>query len=127
MLTGLRTRIDPSPAVFLEIFLVTMIFGLMGKVGGTAIAAVLFGETWASELCLGTLAQTKGLMEVVVLAVLLEHDVLRLPRSRLDADGRHQHGARDAVDAPLAPRRKTEPETERGGEAIVTVPERGRS
>jgi hypothetical protein len=31
MLTGLRTRIDPSPAVFLEIFLVTMIFGLMGK------------------------------------------------------------------------------------------------
>jgi Kef-type K+ transport system membrane component KefB len=69
MLAGLRARIDLSSAVFAEILLVTTIIGIIGKVGGTAITARLFGETWRSALCLGTLAQTKGLMEVVVLTI----------------------------------------------------------
>jgi Kef-type K+ transport system membrane component KefB len=78
MLTGLRTRIDPSSAIFVEILLVTTILGIVGKVGGTAIAAALFGESWSFALCLGTLAQTKGLMEVVVLTVLLEHNIISI-------------------------------------------------
>jgi Kef-type K+ transport system membrane component KefB len=76
MLTGLRTRIDPSSTVFLEILLVTTVAGIVGKVGGTAITGVFFGETWYSALCLGTLVQTKGLMEVVVLTILLEQDMI---------------------------------------------------
>jgi Kef-type K+ transport system membrane component KefB len=76
MLTGLRTQIDPSSSVFVEILVVTTVLGVIGKVGGTAIVAVFFGERWASALCLGTLVQTKGLMEVVVLTVLLEHGVI---------------------------------------------------
>jgi Kef-type K+ transport system membrane component KefB len=76
MLTGLRTQIDPSSSVFVEILLVTTVLGFVGKVGGTAIAAVIVGETWSSAICLGTLVQTKGLMEVVVLTVLLEHGMI---------------------------------------------------
>jgi Kef-type K+ transport system membrane component KefB len=78
MLTGLRTRIDPSSAVFVEILLVTTVLGVVGKVGGTAITAALVGETWSSALCLGALVQTKGLMEVVVLTILLEHDIISI-------------------------------------------------
>lgn len=76
MLTGLRTRIDPSSAAFVEILLMTTVLGIVGKVGGTAITAVLVGETWSSALCLGALVQSKGLMEVIVLTVLLEHGVI---------------------------------------------------
>jgi Kef-type K+ transport system membrane component KefB len=128
MLTGLRTRIDPSSAVFLEIFLVTMILGFVGKVGGTAIAAVLFGETWSSALCLGTLAQTKGLMEVVVLTVLLEHEIISITAfSALTLMAVISTALVMPVARLLLPRTKTEPGTERGGEAIVTVSERARS
>jgi Kef-type K+ transport system membrane component KefB len=76
MLTGLRTKIDLSSAVFAEILLVTTAMGVVGKVGGTAITAVLAGETWRSALCLGTMAQTKGLMEVIVLTILLEEGII---------------------------------------------------
>jgi Kef-type K+ transport system membrane component KefB len=78
MLTGLRTRIDPSSAAFVEILLVTIVLGGAGKVGGTAITAVLVGETWSFALRLGTLVQTKGLMEVVVLTILLEQGVISI-------------------------------------------------
>src|SRR5262249_49043157 len=43
MLTGLRTRIDPSSAAFVEILLVTTVLGVAGKLGGTAITGVLVG------------------------------------------------------------------------------------
>ncbi len=76
MLAGLRTRIDLSSALFAEIFLVTTVIGIAGKVGGTTITALLAGETWRTALCLGTLAQTKGLMEVVVLTILLEDRII---------------------------------------------------
>jgi Kef-type K+ transport system membrane component KefB len=76
VLTGLRTTIDPSSGVFVEILVVTTVVGVIGKVGGTTLTAVVFGETWSSALCLGTLVQTKGLMEVVVLTVLLERGII---------------------------------------------------
>jgi len=76
ILTGLRTRIDPSSAAFVEILLVTTLLGVAGKLGGTAITAALVGETWSSALRLGALVQTKGLMEVVVLTILLEQGII---------------------------------------------------
>jgi K+:H+ antiporter len=78
ILTGLRTRIDSSSAAFVEILLVTTVLGVVGKLGGTAIAGVLVGETWSSALRLGTLVQTKGLMEVVVLTILLEQGIISI-------------------------------------------------
>src|SRR5690606_37995240 len=75
-LTGLRTTIDLSSPVFVEILLVTMFLGMTGKVGGIAVASVASGERWSFALCLGTFGQAKGLMEIVVLAVLLENAIV---------------------------------------------------
>ena len=76
MLAGLRARIDLSSALFAETLLVTTVIGIAGKVGGTALTARLVGESWRTALCLGSLAQTKGLMEVVVLTILLEEGII---------------------------------------------------
>jgi Kef-type K+ transport system membrane component KefB len=76
MLTGLRTLIDPGSLTFLEIFLVTTVLAVVGKMGGTAIVARLVGEPWRTSLALGALVQTKGLMEVIVLVILLDNRLI---------------------------------------------------
>ena len=76
MLTGLRTQIDLGSTGFLEILLVTTGLAVLGNVGGTALAARSVGEPWASALGLGALVQTKGLMELVVLTVLLDRGII---------------------------------------------------
>src|SRR5216683_428091 len=76
MLTGLRTLIDLGSSGFLEIMLVTTALAIVGKVGGTALAARLTGETWTTGLGLGALVQTKGLMELIVLTILLDRGII---------------------------------------------------
>jgi len=76
MLTGLRTLIDLGSSGFLEILLVTTALAIVGKVGGTALAARLTGETWTTGLGLGALVQTKGLMELIVLTILLDRGII---------------------------------------------------
>jgi len=76
MLTGLRTIVDLGSAAFLEIFILTTLVAIIGKVGGTAVTARLSGESWPTALGLGALLQTKGLMEVIVLTILLDAGVL---------------------------------------------------
>jgi Kef-type K+ transport system membrane component KefB len=76
MLTGLRTLIDLGSSGFLEILLVTTALAVFGKVGGTAVAARLTGEPWANALGLGALVQTKGLMELIVLTILLDRGII---------------------------------------------------
>jgi Kef-type K+ transport system membrane component KefB len=75
-LTGLRTMIDPSSQVFLEIFGVTTAAAVVGTTVGTAAAARFVGESWSFSLGLGALLQTKGLMEVIVLTVLLDNGII---------------------------------------------------
>lgn len=72
VLTGLRTTIDLGSGAFLAAFLLPTLATTAGKLGGTAVLARAAGETWPTALGLGALMQTKGLMEVVVLTVLLE-------------------------------------------------------
>lgn len=72
MSTGLRAQIDPGSAAFLSVFLLATLATFAGKVVGTAIPARRAGEGWDFAIALGVLMQTKGLMEVVVLAALLE-------------------------------------------------------
>ncbi len=74
-LTGLRTVIEPASASFLMAFLGTLAASL-GKLGGTALLARATGEPWPAALALGALMQTKGLMEVVVLTVLLDAGII---------------------------------------------------
>jgi len=76
MLTGLRTLIDPGSPAFMEVFAAATVLAVVGKVGGTAVAARLVGESWPTALGLGSLVQTKGLMEVIVLTILLEAGII---------------------------------------------------
>jgi Kef-type K+ transport system membrane component KefB len=75
-LTGLRTLIDPGSPAFLELFLIATAVAVVGIVGGTALAARLTGASWPFALGLGALLQTKGLMEVIVLTVLLDSGII---------------------------------------------------
>jgi len=76
MLTGLRTLIDPASSAFLEIFAAATVVAVIGKVGGSAITARFTGESWPTALGLGALLQTKGLMEVIVLTILLDAGII---------------------------------------------------
>jgi Kef-type K+ transport system membrane component KefB len=76
MLTGLRTLIDPASPAFLEIFVAATAVAIVGKVGGSAFTARLTGESWPTALGLGALLQTKGLMEVIVLTILLDAGII---------------------------------------------------
>ena len=76
MLTGLRTLIDLGSSGFIEIMLVMTALAIVGKVGGTALAARLTGETWPTAIGLGALVQTKGLMELIVLTILLDRGII---------------------------------------------------
>jgi Kef-type K+ transport system membrane component KefB len=69
VLTGLKTFVDPGSTTFLEVFLLTTVIAVTSKVLGTALAARWVGESWPNAIGLGSLMQTKGLMEVVILTI----------------------------------------------------------
>jgi Kef-type K+ transport system membrane component KefB len=70
--TGLRALIEPGSLVFVGMFVLVSVATIVGKVVGTALPARRAGESWDNALAIGAMMQTKGLMEVVVLAVLLD-------------------------------------------------------
>jgi len=68
--TGLRTQIGLLNQGFLWaacgwILLVAVV----GKFGGSAIAAKVVGQTWKNSLSIGALMNTRGLMELIVLNI----------------------------------------------------------
>lgn len=75
--TGLRTEIGliNSPELWwLCLFLIVV--AVAGKLGGCSIAARLVGENWKDSLKIGTLMNTRGLMELVALNIGYEMGVL---------------------------------------------------
>jgi Kef-type K+ transport system membrane component KefB len=68
-LTGLKTYIDFGSTSFLEVFLFSTLVAVASKIVGTAVSARWAGEPWPIAIGLGSLMQTKGLMEVVVLTI----------------------------------------------------------
>jgi Kef-type K+ transport system membrane component KefB len=76
-LTGMRTRIDllATPTEWLLCALVTLV-ATAGKLGGTVAAARLTGLGWRQSAALGTLMNTRGLMELIVLNVGLDLRVI---------------------------------------------------
>ena len=72
MATGLKALIEPDSAAFLTVFAAATVVTVAGKVAGVALPARVAGERWSFALAVGALMQAKGLMEVVVLAVLLD-------------------------------------------------------
>ena len=75
-LTGMRTLIDLNSPALLEVFIATTMAASVGIIGGTAVAARFFGETWSVAVGLGSLLQSKGLTELIVLTVLLEAHII---------------------------------------------------
>ena len=71
MSTGLKATIDPTAGAFLLPLLLATAATIAGKLLG-ALPARRLGFTWREVLAIGAMLQTKGLMEVVVLAVLTD-------------------------------------------------------
>ena len=75
--TGLRTEIGliNSPALW-GVCLLLITVAVAGKLGGCAVAARLEGESWKDSFTIGTLMNTRGLMELVALNIGYEMGVL---------------------------------------------------
>ena len=75
--TGLRTQIGliNSPELFGVLALLITV-AIVGKFGGCTIASRLVGESWKNSLIIGTLMNTRGLMELVALNIGYEMGVL---------------------------------------------------
>lgn len=75
--TGLRTEIGLINTPELWWICALLIFiAILGKLGGCTIAARLVGESWKDSLTVGTLMNTRGLMELVALNIGYEMEVL---------------------------------------------------
>ena len=75
--TGLRTDIGlVSGAALWGICALIMAAAVVGKLGGSAVAARATGMPWREATALGVLMNTRGLMELVVLNVGLELGVI---------------------------------------------------
>ena len=75
--TGLRTSIGLVQGT--ELWLITglvVLVAVVGKLGGSAVAARLTGLTWREAGALGVLMNTRGLMELVILTIGLELGVI---------------------------------------------------
>ena len=121
MLTGLRTLIDLGSSGFVDMLAVLTALAIVGKVGGTALAARLTGETWSTGLSLGALVQTNGLMGLIVLTILLDRGIittnvfsalvlmgvlttmLAMPMTRLALHHEHRKATAGAAGRPIAP------------------------
>jgi Kef-type K+ transport system membrane component KefB len=68
--TGLRTQIGLLNQGHLWVtcgFIILV--AVVGKFGGSAIAAKLTGQTWKDSFSIGALMNTRGLMELIVLNI----------------------------------------------------------
>ena len=75
--TGLRTSIGQiRGAGMWGTCLLIIAVAVAGKLGGTSIAARLGGLTWRDSLALGSLMNTRGLMELIVLNIGLDIKII---------------------------------------------------
>jgi Kef-type K+ transport system membrane component KefB len=75
--TGMRTRIDLVASLdqWVSCGLIILV-ATLGKFGGTFVAARLTGLDWRQAAALGTLMNTRGLMELIVLHIGLDLKVI---------------------------------------------------
>jgi Kef-type K+ transport system membrane component KefB len=75
--TGLRTTVSLISGGWLWLVCgLVLLVAIAGKLGGSAVAARAAGMGWRDALSLGTLMNTRGLMELVILNVGLDIGVL---------------------------------------------------
>ena len=78
MTTGLRTDADLLSSSVLGMAAAATILAMAGKIGGVTIPAIAFGRNPRRSLALGVLLQSKGLMEVLVVTVLIDAGILTI-------------------------------------------------
>ncbi len=68
--TGLRTQIGllNDPALW-QVCGVIILLAVIGKFGGSALAARFVGQSWRDSLSIGVLMNTRGLVELIVLNI----------------------------------------------------------
>jgi Kef-type K+ transport system membrane component KefB len=72
-LTGMRTRLDTLSGLDMWVICgLIILLATAGKFGGSLIAARLTGLNWRDALAIGTLMNTRGLMELIVLNIGLD-------------------------------------------------------
>ncbi len=76
MATGLRTEADLLAPSLLWLMAAATAVAIFSKLLGAAVPALLAGQPWRHALALGILLQTKGLMEVLVLTILLDAGII---------------------------------------------------
>ncbi len=70
VITGLRTQIGLLNEAHLWVtFGWILLVAVMGKFGGSAIAAKVTGQSWKDSLSIGVLMNTRGLMQLIVLNI----------------------------------------------------------
>jgi len=75
--TGLRTSIGHlSGGGMWGLCLLIVAVAVVGKLGGTSLAARLSGMPWRDSLAIGSLMNTRGLLELVVLNIGLDIRVI---------------------------------------------------
>lgn len=68
--TGLRTQIGLLNEGHLWVVCALVIFvAVLGKLGGSTLAAKMVGQSWKDSIAIGALMNTRGLMELVVLNI----------------------------------------------------------
>ena len=77
VITGLRTHINTvnTPTLWAVTLLIIFI-AVLGKLGGSAVAAKLTGENNYNSLSIGALMNTRGLMELVILNIGYDLNIL---------------------------------------------------
>jgi Kef-type K+ transport system membrane component KefB len=76
MVTGLRTEADLLSSTMIWLVVAATVCAMAGKIAGVAIPAMLSGESWRRSFALGTLLQSKGLMEVLVITILMDAGIV---------------------------------------------------
>jgi Kef-type K+ transport system membrane component KefB len=76
MVTGLRTEADLLSGPVLGMAAAATVFAIAGKILGVTVPAILLGLNRRRSLALGVLLQSKGLMEVLVVTVLIDAGIV---------------------------------------------------
>jgi Kef-type K+ transport system membrane component KefB len=76
VIAGLSTRVDQLTAAGLGLLVIVVAVAVVGKFGGSMLAARLAGEDWRNASTLGVLMNTRGITEIIILHIGLDLGIL---------------------------------------------------
>lgn len=80
VVSGLRTQVGVLDRADMWLYFAAVLaVAVVGKIGGTAVAARVTGKTWREGTALGVLVNTRGLVELVLLNIGYEAGIITAP------------------------------------------------